>query len=507
MSWISTSLGGEIDFIEDFALAKDRAAILKQLVPGTEEFSYYHALHSLQTEQLGKLDSLIAAWVQRHGETQRVWEIRTRQALANYDKNPQKTLDFLKRRLQLNFAHQKEELNGEPNLPTALDAAAISREAYFNRTNAVTTDNIDLFEHSALDWLVGYDLKPNQRRSLLSRLSRPDDDRLLKLVIDDLKHEHSGGFGSLGIHRQLLLVQMEDLLKALPDVLNQENFVMAYLTKLQPTADEDWRHDPKLLEAYLDRLTTFTKRLAPAHNSLKAHVQYHRLLLDRQRGEFNKERFVEYLKLPRRVGYLSKGMLASESFKKFAGDLNANYHGVTLLPAIGSDEPLVRSYLTQFLVDAANAKEFEPYINDLYLQHLFAEVKIVNGLGDGEQWASLLPPAQFQQLKERVDLDFAFTNKTQFGPDEPVKLDLFVKNVGTLIVKVFEINTQSFYRDQLREIDTDINLDGLIANVEQTHAINDPPLRRSTGILRFRSSKSPVSILSISSATDAAVGH
>ena len=41
---------------------------------------------------------------------------------------------------------------------------------------------------------------------------------------------------------------------------------------------------------------------------------------------------------------------------------------------------------------------------------------------------------------------------------------LTLKNVPNLVVKVFEINTQNFYRQNLREIDTDINLDGLVAN-------------------------------------------
>lgn len=491
MSWMSTSFGGEIDFIEDFALAPDRAAVLKHLVPGTEEYSYYHALHYLQTEQLDKLEPLIANWVQRHGETQRVWEIRTRFALAAYDKNHQKTFDFLRMRLGLTFSHQKEELNAEPNFPTQLDSARISRDAYIQRANAVTMDNTDQFEDTALDWLVDYELNPNHRRSLLSRLARPDYAKLLKHVVDDLNYERSGGFGSLGIHRQLLIPQLEDLLKAKPEILNQQNFVMAYLGKLQPTADEDWRHDPKRLEAYLDRLQKFVARLSPAHNSLKSHVQYHRLLLDRSRGTWNKERFVEYLKLPRHVGYLSKSMTESETFKRFPSDLNANYTPVTLMSPIAVDEPLVRSYLAHFLVDAPNAKEFEPYINDVYLQHLFAEVKIVNGLGDAEQWASLLPPAQFQQLKERVDLDFAFTNKTQFASDEPVKLDLFVKNAGTLIVKVFEINTQNFYREQLREVDTDVNLDGLVANVEQTHAWREAPLRRVAKTFEFPQLEKP----------------
>ena len=478
MSWMSISFGGEIDFIEDFALAKDRATPLKQLVPGTEEYSYYHALHFIQTEQFEKIDGLMTTWIQRHGETQRVWEIRTRLALATYEKTPQKTLDFLRGRLDLSFSHQREELNAEPNLPTTLDSAVISREAYRARANAATTDNIDLFEETALDWLANDDLGPNQRRSLLSRLTRPDYAKLVKHVLDDLDHPNSGGFGSLTIHRLLLIPQLEEIAKAKPEILNQQNFVTAYLTKLQPTADEDWRHLPQRLDAYFERIARFASRLAPVHNTLKAHVLYHRLVRDRQQGEMKKDRFLEYLKLPRRVGYVSQRMIESDEFKQFPCDLNTNYSGVTLLPVIGNDEPLVRSYLAMFLVDAASTKEFQPYINDTYLQHLFAEVKIVNGLGNAEQWAALLPPAQFQQLKQRVDLDFADTNKTQFEPEEPVKLDLFIKNAGTLIVKVFELNTKSYYREQLREVDTDISLDGLVANVEQTHDFNGDPLKR-----------------------------
>lgn len=470
---------GEIDFVEDFSLATDRAVPLKQLVPGTEDFYYYHALHYLNTEQFDKAEELIGPWVQRHGQTPRVWQIRTRMALLTYEKNPQKSLTYLRERFGIQFPHQKEELNAEPNLPIALDLAIISRKAYSDRANAGNAINsLDGYEDSALDWLTAVDLNANQRRALLSRLARPDYAGLVKLVVDDLNYLNSGGFGSHGIHKQLLLVQLEELLKLKPELLNQQQFVVAYLTRLQPGADEDWRHNPLALEAFLDRLAAFAARLAPVHNSLKGHVLYHRLVLDRLRGKYDKDRFLEYLKLPRPVGYASKAVLESENLKRFPCDLNANYEGATLLAPIGNDEPLVRSYLAHFFVDAPNSKEFEPYINDIYLRHLFAETKIVNGLGEPEQWASLLPPELFQQLKERIDIDFAFTNKTQFAADAPVSLDVHVKNVSTLIVKVFEINTQNYYREQRREVDTDINLDGLVANIEQTHKYTDPPLRR-----------------------------
>src|SRR5207248_2281593 len=59
-----------------------------------------------------------------------------------------------------------------------------------------------------------------------------------------------------------------------------------------------------------------------------------------------------------------------------------------------------------------------------------------------------------------------------------VRLDLFVKNVPNLLVKVFEINALNYYRTYQREVDTDINLDGLVANSEQGHPYAEPPLRR-----------------------------
>ena len=46
-----------------------------------------------------------------------------------YDKDPQKTLEFLRNKLGVNFGHQKEELGVEPNLPTSLNPQQITRAA------------------------------------------------------------------------------------------------------------------------------------------------------------------------------------------------------------------------------------------------------------------------------------------------------------------------------------------------------------------------------------------
>jgi hypothetical protein len=474
---VSYVAAGEIGFVEDFALARDRAESLKKLIPGTEDYYYYHCLHYQNTEQYEKVEALAKPWLERFGQTPRLTEIQTRQALLTYERNPQKTLEYLRGRLNLHFDHQRVVTGGAPNLPTVLDQKLIARST-LRSDSFLRWQSLDNFEDSALDWLAFEQLNDERRRNLLQRLQRPDIAGLINLVAADLAAPHSPGFGAFAIHRQLTLAQMEELLKPRPELLNHVAFVQAWLTKLWPGYDEDWRRNPALTRAYLDRLLTFVRRLAPAHNALKAHVLYHRLVLDRAAGIYDRALFLEYLKLPRQQPYMSKAMLEAESSRRFPADLNANFTDVTLLPIVGSDEPVVSAYLKHFFLTAANAQEFEPYVNDVYLKHLFAETKIENGLGDSEQWASELPPEQFRRLKERIDIDFPPTNKTTFAADEPVKLDLFVKNVPTLIVKVFEINTLNFYREHKRDVDTDINLDGLVANVETTHTYTDPPLRR-----------------------------
>ncbi|MDQ3625074.1 MAG: hypothetical protein M3463_21780, partial [Verrucomicrobiota bacterium] len=125
---------------------------------------------------------------------------------------------------------------------------------------------------------------------------------------------------------------------------------------------------------------------------------------------------------------------------------------------------------------------WEPYavwLRDTWLKPLFAEAKIVAGVGDPEQWASLLSPAAFQALKDRVDVDFSPANPPFHAPGEDVDVDLIIKNVPKLIVKIYEINTLSFFLSQNRQLNTDLQLDGLIANRETTYNLADEQAGRS----------------------------
>src|ERR1700676_776863 len=123
MSWlslalfmVSTAMAGEVGYVEDFALAKDRTASLRQLIPGTEDYYYYHCLHFLNTEQFEKVDEFAGPWLQRFGQTARLTEIQTRHALLSYERNPKRSLTYLRNHLALPFNHQRAVPGAIPNL-------------------------------------------------------------------------------------------------------------------------------------------------------------------------------------------------------------------------------------------------------------------------------------------------------------------------------------------------------------------------------------------------------
>ena len=57
----------EIGFVEKFALAEDRATVLKELIAGTEDYYFFHALHYQNMGKKTELAALLKADTERWG--------------------------------------------------------------------------------------------------------------------------------------------------------------------------------------------------------------------------------------------------------------------------------------------------------------------------------------------------------------------------------------------------------------------------------------------------------
>ena len=312
-------------------------------------------------------------------------------------------------------------------------------------------------------------LTPGQQRDLLKRLKRPDVPGLVDVIEADLKTKESHGFGEFEIHRALLPEQLDELARRMPALYGNQHFVNARVRKLAPSADADGEFDPTEREAWLDRLWAYAKNLSPSFNSLKAQILLQRLQFDRERGIYDKARFQIYLALPRRVPYVNRDWERKAELAAQAADLNADAsEALASMPLLHSDEELVRDYLLHLLKDEPDWEPWAKWLSDRWLKPVFAEAKIVNGVGDPEKWSSLLSPSAFQALKERVDVDFSPANAPFVAPGDDVTLTLFLKNSPKLIVKTYEINTLSYFLANHRQLNTDLELDGLVANREAT---------------------------------------
>jgi hypothetical protein len=469
--------GTPIGFEETYALATDRAQAVATLIPGTDDHYYYHCRERLDAGDFAAVRAVLPTWIQRHGRNQRVLEIENREALLSFGADPERTYSFLRDRLGLRFDHQRVVPGERSDLPSRLDPELLSNQALTQRALQQYPDTVDGFTDRALPALLASNLDGNRLHSLLARLPRPDVDNLPALVVRDLDHRQSRGFGSLPIHGQLRLAQLEECARLRPALLQEPGFVGAYLNRLQPSVDTDWRLDPTTREAQLNRLWQFAQRLSSAHNSLKAHVLFHWLQHDLSLGAPDKDRFLAYIRLPRRSGHTAEQHLRRHQRADEFVDAATAF--ATGLPPIGDDEALVRACLEHFFASEDSYAAYAEFLDADWLKLVLAESKLLLGQGDMERWYSLLPdPSDLDRLERRVEIEFVRTSRSLYGAGEAVQLAVDVKNVPTLLVKVFAIDAYRYHTEKQREVDASIELDGVVANSEQTFSYTEPPVRR-----------------------------
>jgi len=487
--WISQINAHEIGFIEDFSLAEKRKKELQQLIPGTSEYYYFSALHSQHMNQLDDVDNILTKWIKQDGYSPLVKEIMNRQALLRYPDNPQKSLDYIKQELNLRFDHQKEIDTQEKQFNAHLDQDLISTEKLTKRALS-KYKNLSGFENAGLEILNPEQLNQEQQRYFLKRLKQPDIPGLAQLVVNDLSYQHSSGFGSHDIHQLMFKSQLDECLKLSPNLYNNSTFVHAYIQKLVPPDHIDIDDDPAEKKAYLSRLWHFSQNLSPSFNSLKAHILFWLLDFNRRQNTYDYNLFWKYLAFPRHSAYMKKSYI-DRSY--YYADLTKAFKDLSLFPPIHSDEELVKDYLFHFFEDK-DFYYFKPigaYLDEEWVRNVFAESKIVNMSGDMEEWVAMISQDAYQALKDRVDIDFALSNPSFFSVTDPVTLNLYIKNVQTLMIKIYEINTLNYYQSHHKEPDTTINLDGLSPMFEKIVTYDHPPFLRNFETFTFSEINKP----------------
>lgn len=298
---------------------------------------------------------------------------------------------------------------------------------------------------------------------------------------------------------QLTVESLEALLELLPKLVDDRAFVTLYIKRIAPSASVNLQTDDDAREDFLQRVYSFAQRLAPAMNDIKVWALYNLLSFQSsKRGVHDYDLFVEYVQLPRQSPHLLPSVIvAARSSKAAIADLNRPpVHMPNLLPAVASDVELVEEFLGTFFRAAkvTSTAPFDHYLEKAYLDALFARTKLMACTSEedsGRYSAGLPSHAALEALRTQVMIKFTPNNKTYFGPDELVVLNVAIKNVPKLTIKVFELVPFNYYREHKREIPLDIDLDGIIPNLLSNIEYPFSPIHRHEESLELRQLSRP----------------
>ncbi len=470
-----------IGFIEKFALAPDRRPLLEELIPGTADHFYFTALHYQTSGEIAQARSVLEAWRTKFGATQPVNDMFARQQLLEYATQPQQTLEFLKRELGLQLNHAAPSHDRAASLPVQLDNGQIELDKLIEQALA-QDPSLSQIETGALPLVLHRPLSTAQLRAVLGRLDRADVPGVVKAIAKELKLQDSPGFGASPIHSLLTLQQLEELVALMPDLLQNDSFVRAVAARLAP-AEGASLSDKAEMRGYLDRLRSWTERLPASQNSFKALVLGNLLRLDLSEDKYDRGLFIEYLKLPRAADYYEPRRLGN--IGGALTQLDFSLQPQVSLPPMGNDSDLIRRYLEHFFQSDDNVDDFAPYLKREFLDRVYAQTKILYGLGDSATWYAKLTPSEQQELRQRVELRFAPHNAHRFAIDAAVSLQVELKNVDQLLVKIYDINLHNYYRNNTQPLSTDIDLDGLIPNQQRQLKFSQSAQLRHTEKIDF----------------------
>ena len=452
-----------LGFLERFALSDQREQTLAELIPNTPDYFFYSVLHSQNEARVAQARALLDQWIEKHGRNERTTRMETRQAILEFSSNPNAAAEFLERQFQIETNHPAPKRDQAAELPTQLDPNLYNWKEILQ--NSVRQRGIDSVDDSVLADALAHIKNIDELRKWFARSHRIDSPKLIDRMVEELTSINSRGFGWAPIHRELTLEQLQELLKRIPSLNQNSNFVLEVLRHLLPSDDESLQ-DPVVRKRQLDQAEEYVGSLPEVHNSLIASVLHQRLVFDLEQGTPDRDRFKRYLRLP----YL-RPFCAAE-FREAARsapqvDPNAAFPIPYMVRPIGNDTPLIEKYLDIFFQTDGNVDEFANLLDRGYLQRYFAITKILHGLGDPKVYYAQLSPEEQKELAQRVEVRFAPTNPSVFKTDDAVALTLDLKNTPELLIRIYRLNARNILSKQQTAISTAIDLDGVVPNIER----------------------------------------
>ncbi|GAN07735.1 conserved hypothetical protein [Mucor ambiguus] len=466
--------------------------------------------------------------------SQRFKELTTRFYLLIYPFETSTSIEFIKKGLHLESldlqkpaATQEQDslpmtapVSSKSTAPSKLDSALINGENLIKQSFKEFSSSADGYSvidletlslaHVAGDVNLWQSLSQLEKVALLKKLVNTPSERAfgsdvmqrLAKLWKEKPADANWGLEYLPFYN-FTLNQLNELVQEIPEVVFlHESFVNAYLEKLIPTEYRSvdsisfWDDDANVLNGYLSRLDTFAGKLPSIYSNVNAAIKFHKLRIDIVRQDYSEERLLNYLSIssnnnsaqvlspvPSRSGLF--GFRDTPNNTASSDNVNTSIALPLLGPCVISDSDkrlVVQEYLTGLMAHEKLAVSMETlgayldYHN--VLKPMFAEIMLTTpsaGATNQESWANTLGTNAYEALVSKSFVSFTSSTinaSIKRKPSDAVKLQIKTKNINRLAIRVFQIDTENYWRIHLDDNDSvaansNINLDGLCPTFEK----------------------------------------
>jgi len=456
-------------FLEDYLLSENRLGEVAKLFDEDHMEYWFYSVLAMQNAKDQDSVSKLGQWLTKMKKTSfvdapKIKKLLLRQALKEHE--PKQSAALIDMINEVLSSRDKDVMVKEVQAEEEMRSTYTLEPPMQLIQNYISQGAIrDIFTFEATPDLAKYasqnTCSDSQIGDILDLIaSEPTDQKhLITLIVKDLRASKQG-WGSRDIHKKMTRAQMDSVLTNQSDLMEDAKFCEAYALKLRGGKVPIGAADVAALNEYLSNLYKFCQGTKTLH-SFKALISFNYMcFLECCYEQYDRKTLREYLSIPKKSEFM-----AAEA-KGNTQDNDYSIDGIPELNKIGEDTPYLKRALRYFYSAGDKAGSW-PLLKADWASVLWAEEKLLTDSGEEKFRLKLKQSLDkhygrryCQELESKRMLELTPMNRTFYRVDEEVELDLWLKNIKSIVVNVYLVCSEAYYVQQLKEVPAELNLSG-----------------------------------------------
>ncbi|KAL4493494.1 hypothetical protein ABPG72_007502 [Tetrahymena utriculariae] len=263
------------------------------------------------------------------------------------------------------------------------------------------------------------------------------------------------------------LEQLISIATHIPDVTKDKEYVKNVFLKqfdLQKLSTLEGQARIDELQVIYD----WSKSLKQKFQSLQDQILFEILYQGIQFDIYDHKAFIEYLNNPKeQISELNEQ--SQKKYKLLKKSYDSFWHSVHNFESLEySQAKLIKKYIKKHLKSnkTYSVSPYDEYFQTNYLQKTLIHVRLYEGDQNVPKVSKYLSPSEISTIYSSKEVKILKSNKKSFEQNEKVTLNVQLKNIDKLYVKIFNFVPENYYLKNLSNFNEHIDLDGLSPNEE-----------------------------------------